>query len=473
MYYKLNEHLGLRGYDGLPFGITELSAAETKFYNREQYELILRFDGETELDPETLTENQKKLFDEMTEKKMIEASEEKSPLNEDQLYVSYPAMYKKHVQWSVTGACNYRCKHCFMSSPDCKYANPSREECLDIVDQLAECGVNSVSLTGGEPMVSPWFYDILDRCLEKNLKITTIYSNGALVNKELIREIEKRGMHPNFQLSYDGVGWHDWLRGIDGAEETVLRAFRLLKEHGFRTNAAMSIHKHNLETVNESLRILDTLGVTHLKMNVITPSGLWEKETAHFIEDEVAYQYMIDVAIPRYLKDDLKIGCQFCAVLDINQENKRMTIPVCKFEGYDGALDGYACGSIKNDMYISPEGYVLPCMTMVGSELQKLFPSLRETPLREILTKSGYKEMVMAKGQNVVDRHEECGTCKYRHHCGGGCRACKNNCDSGDFYGLDKHSCAFFRNGWFEKSEALIHELKDDWEKRMSGQSKN
>ena len=39
----------------------------------------------------------------------------------EQEYKLYPARYIRTAHWSITGHCNYRCKHCYMSAPDAKY----------------------------------------------------------------------------------------------------------------------------------------------------------------------------------------------------------------------------------------------------------------------------------------------------------------------------------------------------------------
>lgn len=46
---------------------------------------------------------------------MLEAKE-KQVLKPYQHYIKYNNRCKKEVHWSITGACNYRCKRCFMSA---------------------------------------------------------------------------------------------------------------------------------------------------------------------------------------------------------------------------------------------------------------------------------------------------------------------------------------------------------------------
>ena len=88
--------------------------------------------------------------------------------------------------------------------------------------------------------------------LEQGSHIIQIFSNGALVSRKLLSELDKRGTHPEFNMSYDGLGWHGWLRGIPGAEEAVDRAFRLYREMGFPTGAEVCIHAGNKHLLRAS-----------------------------------------------------------------------------------------------------------------------------------------------------------------------------------------------------------------------------
>lgn len=130
-----------------------------------------------------------------------------------------------------------------MSAPHAKYGELSHENCIRIIDQLVQCGVQSVSLTGGECLVRKDFLELVDRMLSYGINIYTIYSNGALVNEKLLNELDSRGIHPEFNMSFDGVGQHDWIRGINGAEEAVIQAFKLCREKGFPTAAEMCLHR--------------------------------------------------------------------------------------------------------------------------------------------------------------------------------------------------------------------------------------
>ena len=87
-------------------------------------------------------------------------------LRQEQKYRLFPCHYMEKVHWSITGKCNYRCRHCFMSAPTAKYGELDTGVILDIIDQMADCGITNIS--------------------------------------------------------FEGVGWHDWLRGIEGAEKIAV-----------------------------------------------------------------------------------------------------------------------------------------------------------------------------------------------------------------------------------------------------------
>jgi MoaA/NifB/PqqE/SkfB family radical SAM enzyme len=77
------------------------------------------------------------------------------------------------------------------------------------VGGLGESGVLSCSITGGEALVRPDFWEIIDGLTARGIGITQIYSNGLLVNNRLLDGFEERGLHPEFNMSFDGVGYHD------------------------------------------------------------------------------------------------------------------------------------------------------------------------------------------------------------------------------------------------------------------------
>ena len=72
----------------------------------------------------------------------------------------------------------------------------STEQALNLIDQMAECGVLQVDLTGGELFVRKDLWQLIDRILSYKMTINQVYTNGWLVNDELLDKFEKRGLKP-------------------------------------------------------------------------------------------------------------------------------------------------------------------------------------------------------------------------------------------------------------------------------------
>lgn len=459
-FYILNKGFELRGWDGLPFALRYPRPHLADFFDQETYRVVYALDGRHDIETEKLTDRQKTLLERLEKMKIALPSDGKERLEPHQEYRKYPGMYKNMVQWSITGRCNYNCRHCFMSAPDYRGEDLTLEECKRIVDQLEENGILSVSLTGGEPLVNPHFYAILDMIKERGMYLDTLYSNGALIDGHLLDELENRNMHPVFHISFDGVRWHDWLRGEEGAQEAAIRAFRLLKERGYHTSSSMCLHKHNIADLRENINLLASLGLEHVKMNVASPTGRWKNETAHFITHAEANEAIIEY-LPHYFEDGMPISVQLCTFLEINKEKGSMRVPAQKFSGREGAEKEFACGMVKTGMYISPKGKVLPCMTLGGTAIDAEFESILEQDLKEILTASHYRDICSVKMGDCIHRNGKCHDCRYRLQCGAGCRACACGETSTDYYGIDEESCRFFLDGWYDRAKELIEQYKD------------
>lgn len=461
-YYILADGFELCGWKGLPFALRYPNPHLSDFFDKEEYRVVYALDGKHDIDENELTEKQKKLLDRLIEFKIAVPSDGTKGLEPWQEYKSFPAMYKNSVQWSITGRCNYKCRHCFMSAPDYQGEDLSLEQCIHILDELHTCGIRCISITGGEPLVSPHFYEILDEMKKRNMILETIYSNSELVTDKLLDELEKRDMHPAFHMSFDGVGWHDWMRGIDGAEETVINKFRLLNERGFQTSTSMCLHKHNIGGLRESINLLASLGVRHVKMNVASPSGRWKNETEHFLSQDEANEAILEY-LPQYVEDGMPVSAQFCGFIDFNKEARQIMVPFQKYSGKESAEKAYACGAVRNGMYISPKGRVLPCMTLGGTVIDPMFDSILEKPLSDTLSESYYRNVCLMSMGECIEHNEKCRDCKYKHACGAGCRAAACGETGTDYMGIDEEACQFFEAGWYEKALEIIEKYKDSF----------
>lgn len=451
MKYILDRRYRLRGWHKLPTGLYDTLQHEAQFFAPESYRLLLHCDGDHEIDTAELPDKQRELMERMLDDGIVRPSGWLDFLLPEQQYKTYPARYRREVHWSVTGECNLQCRHCFMSAPAGKHGSPSYEEIVRVADMLAQCGVFRVGLTGGEPLIRSDLLRILDALAEREIALTIIYTNGWLVDERLLDALEERGMHPNFQLSFDGVGCHDFLRGISGAEERTLKALRLLKERGYNTSVSMCVHKKNAHTVRETVRLLASLGVTGIKCGSMMQLGEWAKEEVKSLQLTYAEeQEIFERYIPQYFEDDAPMTIMLGGAFMYSPGDDHFGIYNERRCSEEDEADALSCGVLAHSFYIGADGLVCPCMGMADCSFAVRFPSLKEMTLSEILTDSDLIKYEYTTVKDIRDRNEKCRRCRFVDRCTGGCR--NSALIAGDdYYCIDPYLCEFFGNGWDQR----------------------
>lgn len=457
MFYILNNNYEFCGWNKLPFGLYNRSNGKTKFIEKEKYLFLLACDGKTFIDEDLLTKEETNVVEEFLKNKVIKRVKEKTSLDSNQNYKKYPSRFMQSVQWSITSKCNYKCKHCFMSASTESF-ELSTVECFKIIDQLVKCGIKNLSLTGGEPLVRKDIYKILDYINSKNIRITTIYTNGSLVTKELLNYLISKNQKPTFSISFDGVGEHDWLRGIKGAEEKAIEAFKLCKLYNFKTTSSMVLHRNNIHTIRDSVNFLSLLGVNGLKITRAYSIGQWESESPELkLTAKEVYDSFLEY-IPYYKEDNYPLPIQLENFFACFSKGENYAIPGIRFPDNKKSLNKPVCGHIRTNFYISPEGYVLPCMPLANSVFAPKFPNLLMEDLSEILNDSVFMKAVDLRVKEYLKNNSDCNSCKFKLNCAGGCRGIalsefnKNN----SYFQKDKVSCEFFKNNYPEKIKSIM-----------------
>ena len=319
MFYKLHEKLYLRGWEKLPYAVVEKGVSRPLFIKDEEMKALQLCNGLIDVSLPLIPQETRDLLKIIEEKGFIKRCERGDAIRPEQEYRIYPARYIRTAHWSITGRCNYRCKHCYMSAPDAKQGELDHDTIMSIVQQLIDCGVREVSLTGGEPLVRKDFLEIVDALINGGITITTIYSNGKLVTDKLLDELASRDIHPEFNMSYDGVdGWHDWLRGIPNAGKIVEDAFLRCRKKGFPTGAEMCIHNGNKRLLRKTVSRLAELGCRSLKTNPISNVGAWkEGGYGESISLDELYQTYLDY-IPEFYEDGMPLSLQLGGFFSVN-----------------------------------------------------------------------------------------------------------------------------------------------------------
>ena len=450
MFYRLKETFALRGWQKMAWVLVERPDNLIQKLSRERFQVLLLCDGETDLSSSLLSESMKNSLQQCEAENIIESCTKPCPLNKDQYYRYFGNRYVSTVLWSITGKCNYRCRHCFMDAPNAALGELSTDEALNLIDQMAECGVLQVDITGGEPFVRKDFWQLVDRILYHKMTIGMVYTNGWLLNDKILDEFERRNLYPEFSISFDGIGWHDWMRGVPGAEEAAIRALQLCKKRGFSTNVEICLHRGNLGVLMQTVEALCSVGVQAIKSSYVVSTPLWSHNSdGNMLSDQEYFEAMLRF-IPEFYKAGRPVELLLGNIIYLHR-NKPYKVVAERYDGTQKSLDDHLCDAARWACYITPEGRLLPCMPMTSSPAQKLFPRIQDIGLKCGLSDSFYMKFVDGRVKDLLKSNAECNACSYRYKCGGGCRASALLYGDHNLMGCDRTMCMLWKEGYVDR----------------------
>ena len=133
--------------------------------------------------------------------------------------------------WQLTNKCTGRCLHCCEESgPDKAWPDEmNREQCRSLARQIVENGIAYVAFGGGEPMSSPYVWDIFEILSKGGVEIK-IETNGLDLDEKACDRLQAMKI-ACVQISIDGVsaGTHEKLRPGSGYKPAWEAIERLVK----------------------------------------------------------------------------------------------------------------------------------------------------------------------------------------------------------------------------------------------------
>ena len=181
-------------------------------------------------------------------------------------------------QWHITDECDQRCKHCYIYSSGkhtCLKSMTWEEMENTFYNCLDFCKVYGMTpyfyITGGDPILHPDFWRLLDLCHEHNIKFT-ILGNPFHLNDQVCRELKWYGCE-KYQLSLDGLReTHDWFRK-PGSFDCTLEKIGCLNRAGIRSVIMTTVSKTNRMEIPGIIDEVVKAGANIFAFSRYVPSG--------------------------------------------------------------------------------------------------------------------------------------------------------------------------------------------------------
>jgi SynChlorMet cassette radical SAM/SPASM protein ScmF len=183
----------------------------------------------------------------------------------------------KLIYFYLTQGCNLACRHCWIApnfDPDGdKYPFLPIDLFETAIREAKPLGLETVKLTGGEPLLHPHIITLLEIIRRENLGLL-METNGILCSPKIAEEISK-SPNRHISISIDGANaeTHDWIRGVPGSFEKAKDAVRNLVSCGTRPQIIMTIMRKNADQMMDLIQMAEKLGASSVKFNIVMPTA--------------------------------------------------------------------------------------------------------------------------------------------------------------------------------------------------------
>ena len=452
-YYILAPDVALRSWEGTPYTAVRRFADMPLRLSPEDFHTALACDGMTELpvSPELIR---------LEEIRIIQpCGKGERSLSPWQRHRRYPCRVMPWLSLEITGRCNYNCLHCFNAADNARLTSElSPEQYGRVLDDAAAAGIQAVLITGGEPLVHPRFADIVKAVYSRDMFVHELNTNGRLLTSGVLDLFRSLGYLPEIKISFDGLGFHDWMRDHVGAEQETLAAIRLCVEEHVPVRVQVNANRRNKESIRPTLRFLSKMGVPRIRVICTTATPRWAENApdASFTWDEYL-EFALDEA-SSYAGDDCEAELDFWQIITMkpaigsyrfhrvlyNSEDYRSTRPICM------TMNGMPA--------VGADGELFPCMQCQGTQNAYgiSLGNVLQDGLLPLMQGGRYCDIAHATVYKRLLQNSKCLFCKWYIWCVGGCPALGFLHSKGDYLAHDPTACTFFEGGWVERFEQAL-----------------
>lgn len=155
-------------------------------------------------------------------------------------------MKKQILSLELTTHCQQNCLHCFARKNGTKFIHMPLSQARDIMKEGVTLGFETLHLTGGEVLLYPYLFDVLDEARELSFSSFFINTNGHLLDEEICQKLSTyKGIE--FSLSLNGPkSFHDDIRG-EGAYNAATAGLKIALQQDLKVHIFTLVSKNNLE----------------------------------------------------------------------------------------------------------------------------------------------------------------------------------------------------------------------------------
>ena len=318
--------------------------------------------------------------------------------------------YPLYAVWEITLRCDLACRHCGSRAGRSRPDELSTAEALDLVQQMAELGVEEVTVIGGEAYLRDDFAEIVKAIRTAGMRVS-MTTGGRGLTPEVVRRGKEAGLM-SVSVSVDGLeATHDALRGVQGSFASAMAALENLRAEGMRYSANTQIGRASLKEIPAVFERLVEAGIRAWQVQLTVAMGRAADEPDLLLEPYQMLEVMPMLARIKRRADEAQV--QLWPGNNIGY-----------FGPYETKLRGMlprghlaSCGAGRSTLGVEANGDIKGCPSLPTADY--VGGNIREFRLREIWERA--PALRFTRDRTAADMWGFCGTCYYADTCRAGC----------------------------------------------------
>ncbi len=302
----------------------------------------------------------------------------------------------------ITDKCNLKCEYCYVSSSPYNNNVMRYEKVAELFEILEKNGVNTIQLTGGEPLIHPDIEKILNLATTK-FDVIALLSNGVYFPDKILNIIESNLDKIAVQISIDGSNEdiNFKVRQIKNTYNKSVQALKKLLSINAILRVVIVVTPNNALDIDDCCKMLKELGIKEIGLSIAEESGAAGSIEYPNKEIQGLYHYIKSTYGEYFLEVNKKYYDIISSVKNITEIGIEET--------------PRNCGAGYRSIAIDPNGNVRPCLLV--SNKVKFLGNIFEDNYLQMFNDSTVSNIYRKFNFSSMEE-SKCESCDYRYYCG-------------------------------------------------------
>ncbi len=325
----------------------------------------------------------------------------------------FAAPHPIYCVWEITLACDLGCRHCGSRAGKARPDELTTEECLDVVDQLADLGIRETTLIGGEAYLRDDWTIIARALVDKGISVSTV-TGARNLTQERVDAAAEAGIS-SVSISIDGLEkTHDTLRGPRGSWRDAVEAARRVGDSPMRLTANTQMNRLSMPELPALADLLVELGVAGWQVQMTVPMGRAADRPQLLLQpSDLLELFPLLVWIKRTKLDPAGVGLAPSNNVGYFSPYERLLR--WRSEEKGGHWNG--CGAGKWTLGLEADGKIKGCPSLPSAPYTG--GNIRDDAIFDVVANAG--ELNHLQRRTADDLWGYCKTCYYADVCLAGC----------------------------------------------------